>query len=189
MVALITGRISLARHVSLDAVAFQASSLVGPLKSGFVIASTNPRIRALPSHRRHAGTFIARGRLPAVAATSHTRKLSSARPHSSAKGPTARYDELVSTKVLRDDDHQRSIITLLQSLHDELKHYEPPNARAPLGHKHEESRGFVSVKLLEQIRGWRGVIVQRSARHPDMSSSPSLVSHPFPVRPLFRKRR
>lgn len=154
MAPFFTGRTSLGHHISLDAVASCASLRPGKLASDYAITLTRRRIRALPCLRRHACNLAIRKGSPAVAAPSQIRQLSSAHSASSVKGPNARYDELVSTKVLRDDDHQRSIIALLQSLHDELKGYQPPNARAPLGHKHEESRGFVSVMLLEPEGRW-----------------------------------
>lgn len=39
--------------------------------------------------------------------------------------PLSRYESSVKNGVLRDDDHQRSIISKLQTLHDELKDYQP----------------------------------------------------------------
>lgn len=59
-----------------------------------------------------------------------------------SKGPTARYDELVKDKVLKSDDHQRSIIAMLQSLHDELKSYSHKTPDKPLGPPVEAHKGF-----------------------------------------------
>ncbi len=36
-----------------------------------------------------------------------------------------RYEHLVSTHVLKEDSHQKGIITKLQRLWSELEHYEP----------------------------------------------------------------
>ncbi|PWN26101.1 hypothetical protein BDZ90DRAFT_58781 [Jaminaea rosea] len=66
-----------------------------------------------------------------------------ASPSSPPSGPTARYNELVQKGLLKDDDHQRSIIAILQGLHEELTLYRPPNPTRPLGQKKEvEKRGF-----------------------------------------------
>jgi protein AFG1 len=40
--------------------------------------------------------------------------------------PLTRYDQLVQAGALRDDEHQRTIITKLETLHDELREYNPP---------------------------------------------------------------
>ncbi|KAH7343416.1 AFG1-like ATPase [Rhizoctonia solani] len=41
--------------------------------------------------------------------------------------PTEKYNELVSTGILRDDPHQRGVVGYLQALHDELRSFNPPH--------------------------------------------------------------
>ncbi|CAE6531325.1 unnamed protein product [Rhizoctonia solani] len=41
--------------------------------------------------------------------------------------PTEKYNELVSTGILRDDPHQRAVVGYLQALHDELRAFNPPH--------------------------------------------------------------
>ncbi|KAJ1309026.1 hypothetical protein OPQ81_004707 [Rhizoctonia solani] len=45
--------------------------------------------------------------------------------------PTEKYNELVSTGILRDDPHQRSVVGYLQALHDELRSFNPPHHSEP----------------------------------------------------------
>lgn len=54
--------------------------------------------------------------------------------------PTSRYESLVRNGVLRDDEHQRGVVGLLQGLHDQLKGYTP--ADVPPSHG---STGWVST--------------------------------------------
>lgn len=56
--------------------------------------------------------------------------------------PTTKYDEMVQAKTLRDDQHQRSIIKILQNLHDQLASYDPPKVEKVLGVKQQHSTGF-----------------------------------------------
>lgn len=59
----------------------------------------------------------------------------------SARGPLAEYDERVHARVLRDDEHQRSIVEHLQDLHDMLKNYRPAKVVRPdLGSLQQASR-------------------------------------------------
>ncbi|KAK0562172.1 ATPase [Tilletia horrida] len=53
----------------------------------------------------------------------HQRKLSA-----ESSDPTSKYELMVKQGLIRDDPHQRSIVKILQSLHDELKTYkqDPP---------------------------------------------------------------
>lgn len=44
----------------------------------------------------------------------------------STSGPLKRYDNLIASGVLLNDDHQRSIVTRLQQMHDRLRTYHPP---------------------------------------------------------------
>lgn len=60
-----------------------------------------------------------------------------------ASTPIQRYDQLVQTGVLRDDAHQRKIIKVLQSLHDELKTYKQADVPDPEEHL-EASKGLFS---------------------------------------------
>lgn len=41
-------------------------------------------------------------------------------------GPTAAYDHQVAQGLITNDDHQRSIVAILQTMHDELLRYSPP---------------------------------------------------------------
>ncbi|POY70761.1 hypothetical protein BMF94_6171 [Rhodotorula taiwanensis] len=41
-------------------------------------------------------------------------------------GPAQAYDHQVATGLISNDDHQRSIVAILQRMHDELDHYQPP---------------------------------------------------------------
>ena len=66
--------------------------------------------------------------------------LASRRHASSTPGPSARYDELVRDGTLRDDDFQRSVVSMLQKLHDDIEAYEPPDIPEPK----MESRSFFS---------------------------------------------
>ncbi|KAM0787546.1 hypothetical protein ACM66B_003617 [Microbotryomycetes sp. NB124-2] len=42
------------------------------------------------------------------------------------RGPTAAYDEQVKLNLIVNDEHQRSIVKLLQSMYDQLDKYDPP---------------------------------------------------------------
>ncbi|GAA5873925.1 hypothetical protein JCM3774_004041 [Rhodotorula dairenensis] len=41
-------------------------------------------------------------------------------------GPAAAYDHQVATGLISNDDHQRSIVAILQRMHDQLDRYQPP---------------------------------------------------------------
>jgi hypothetical protein len=41
-------------------------------------------------------------------------------------GPLVRYDQLIASGVLLNDDHQRGIVSRLQQMHDRLRTYHPP---------------------------------------------------------------
>lgn len=69
---------------------------------------------------------------------------SASRAKQPVTGPMVRYKELVEKGTLKDDDHQRSIVSILQSLHDELRRYHHTEPSHPLGHKEEAPRGLVS---------------------------------------------
>ncbi|GAA6029893.1 hypothetical protein JCM8097_009157 [Rhodosporidiobolus ruineniae] len=45
---------------------------------------------------------------------------------SSSVGPTAAYDAEVEAGIIQNDEHQRSIVALLQTMHDQLSAYTPP---------------------------------------------------------------
>ncbi|KAG9552826.1 hypothetical protein KCU77_g17969, partial [Aureobasidium melanogenum] len=51
--------------------------------------------------------------------------------HQGAYGPVAEYDRRVKSGVLKDDQHQRTIIESLQDLHDMLANYNPPTVQEP----------------------------------------------------------
>lgn len=47
--------------------------------------------------------------------------------HSTAPaGPVAAYDQQVESGVITNDEHQRSIVTILQNMYDDLERYQPP---------------------------------------------------------------
>jgi hypothetical protein len=73
--------------------------------------------------------------------------------------PLSRYESSVKNGVLRDDEHQRSIISKLQKLHDELKGYRP----VEVPDSHAANGGWVRIAAFEiqfssfglsQIRGF-----------------------------------
>ncbi|PWN46930.1 AFG1-like ATPase, partial [Violaceomyces palustris] len=49
----------------------------------------------------------------------------------STSSPVERYDSLLEHGILRDDQHQRSIVSILQQLHETLKTYEQPEVPRP----------------------------------------------------------
>lgn len=85
-----------------------------------------------------------------LTSTQHRHISSSTSSSSAAKSgknkattPVERYDELVQSGVLRDDAHQRSIIKVLQSLHDQLKTYKQGDVPDPEEHL-QASKGLLS---------------------------------------------
>jgi len=80
-------------------------TLPSPLQAP--IPSSNPS----SSHFRRLYATIA----PSIAATSH-----------SPSGPTLAYDAQVKSGLITNDEHQRSIVTILQGMYDELEAYTPP---------------------------------------------------------------
>ena len=46
-------------------------------------------------------------------------------------GPTAAYNEQVKQGIIQNDDHQRGIVSLLQSMYDQLESYQPPEILLP----------------------------------------------------------
>ncbi|KAG9885040.1 hypothetical protein KCV05_g19831, partial [Aureobasidium melanogenum] len=63
----------------------------------------------------------------------------------SAYGPVAEYDRRVKSGVLKDDQHQRTIIESLQDLHDMLANYNPPTVQEPsIESLQPKKQGFLS---------------------------------------------
>lgn len=62
-----------------------------------------------------------------------------AAPKLEGDDPNSRYESSVRNGVLRDDDHQREVVGLLQGLHDQLKDYTPEEVPPSHG-----SSGWVS---------------------------------------------
>ena len=60
--------------------------------------------------------------------------------------PLSKYNSLVKEKQIKDDAHQRSIITYLEDLHSKCKPYNPDNLQTQKVQK-EKSKGFFSVSL------------------------------------------
>ncbi|GAA5914260.1 hypothetical protein JCM6882_003669 [Rhodosporidiobolus microsporus] len=48
------------------------------------------------------------------------------KPKQQESGPTAAYDREVGAGIIQNDPHQRSIVALLQTMHDQLSAYTPP---------------------------------------------------------------
>lgn len=48
-----------------------------------------------------------------------------------AKTPTSLYEDRVRNGILRDDEHQRGIVKVLQRMWDELADYDPPDVPEP----------------------------------------------------------
>ncbi|KAG9565157.1 hypothetical protein KCU77_g14335, partial [Aureobasidium melanogenum] len=67
-------------------------------------------------------------------------------PHlQGAYGPVAEYDRRVKSGVLKDDQHQRTIIESLQDLHDMLANYNPPTVQEPsIESLQPKKQGFLS---------------------------------------------
>ncbi|KAG9672428.1 hypothetical protein KCU76_g16712, partial [Aureobasidium melanogenum] len=62
-----------------------------------------------------------------------------------AYGPVAEYDRRVKSGVLKDDQHQRTIIESLQDLHDMLANYNPPTVQEPsIESLQPKKQGFLS---------------------------------------------
>lgn len=108
------------------------------------------RVVASPSSPRQTMMVGPRPRTvrtsPIVRRSYHSTARLSSSPSSSspARGPTARYNELVGSKVLKDDDHQRSIVAILQNLHNELVSYNHTSPTGVLGAKPEVHKGLFS---------------------------------------------
>jgi hypothetical protein len=67
--------------------------------------------------------------------------LPEAAPKLEGDDPNSRYESSVRNGVLRDDDHQREVVGLLQGLHDRLKDYTPEDVPPSHG-----SSGWVSLQ-------------------------------------------
>ncbi|KAB5596310.1 hypothetical protein CTheo_295 [Ceratobasidium theobromae] len=57
--------------------------------------------------------------------------------------PTVKYNELVSNGLLKDDSHQRGVVSYLQDLHDQLRSFSPPH--------HLESHASSSKSLFSRL--------------------------------------
>ena len=66
--------------------------------------------------------------------------------------PTERYQALVDSGVLRDDDHQRNIIKVLQNLHDELATYKQAPVPDPEEALKPKAKGLVSLTCCRRLR-------------------------------------
>lgn len=108
--------------------------------------SPAPALSVCTRVARCSGSRIVAPRVPRGRALHSSSSSWSSSQHSPPSGPTARYNELVEKGMLKDDDHQRGIVAILQGLHEELTQYEPPKVTKPLGQKKEaEKKGFVSI--------------------------------------------
>ncbi|BGO88748.1 hypothetical protein NBRC10512_005197 [Rhodotorula toruloides] len=54
------------------------------------------------------------------------RHLATEAPTQSPSGPTAAYDREVASGAIQNDEHQRSIVAILQDMYDQLEAYTPP---------------------------------------------------------------
>ncbi|CBQ67398.1 related to AFG1-ATPase family gene [Sporisorium reilianum SRZ2] len=106
--------------------------------------------RRLVHATRRASLALSQARPSSTPPAQRRRISSSTSSHSAAKAgktkastPVERYDELVASGVLRDDAHQRSIIQVLQSLHDQLTSYKQADVPDPEEHL-QASKGPLS---------------------------------------------
>ncbi|SCZ98768.1 BZ3500_MvSof-1268-A1-R1_Chr3-1g05607 [Microbotryum saponariae] len=83
---------------------------------------------AIPQLARSTPTRVVGFAKNPSASASIRRHLSAFPPTKPAhvQGPTAAYDHEVSTGLIQDDPHQRSIVALLQDMYDRLEAYSPP---------------------------------------------------------------
>lgn len=96
----------------------------------------------LPSSRHPDGSQSqAAGYAPAFEPASQRAFSQSVQALSTAKSakskavtPTERYGELIDSGILRPDDHQRTLIKVLQTMHDELKFYKQRPVPDPEAH-------------------------------------------------------
>lgn len=83
---------------------------------------------------------------PAAALAAPAGTTAAAAPVTDAKvqgdDPITRYDSLVANGVLRDDAHQRGIITRLQKMHERLKGYVPEDVPSHAGKSWVRSSPF-----------------------------------------------
>ncbi|KAN0066545.1 ATPase [Thecaphora frezii] len=126
------------------------------------------------------GRHFSRARTAAVAASSPSnasgnRRISGSASSSSAAttsrassvDPTQRYQSLVDSGVLRDDDHQRSIVKVLQQLHDELKAYQQAPVPDPEEAVTPKPRGLLSWLPFGKQAGGGGGGDAEPAKVPD----------------------
>ncbi|THY88316.1 hypothetical protein D6C92_07689 [Aureobasidium pullulans] len=73
------------------------------------------------------------------------RKISNSPRLQGEYGPVAEYDRRVNAGVLRDDQHQRTIIESLQDLHDMLANYNPPTVQEPTIESLQPKKSFFAA--------------------------------------------
>lgn len=99
-----------------------------------------------PTNIRSYASAAARatvGSTPTVEAAPVLRDLTDVPVKLEGDDPNSRYESSVRNGVLRDDDHQRSVVNLLQGLHGQLKDYTPVDVPPSHG-----SSGWVSPQTL-----------------------------------------
>ncbi|KAL8291903.1 hypothetical protein RQP46_002161 [Phenoliferia psychrophenolica] len=89
-------------------------------RAGALLASAATRRPGCTCRHLSLARQAARPQVPAA-----TRLLSTT-ARALSKGPAAAYDEQVASGLIKNDEHQRGIVAVLQSIHDELAAYDPP---------------------------------------------------------------
>ncbi|SPO34955.1 related to AFG1 - ATPase family gene [Pseudozyma flocculosa] len=99
----------------------------------------HPR-KSLP---RRSTTLVPSPHRP-LSTSSRSRSAATSTAKAPRDDPTTRYQALVDSGVLRDDAHQRSIVEVLQGLHDELRTYKQGPVPDPDEAIKPKSRGLLS---------------------------------------------
>lgn len=92
------------------------------------LPTSTASLRASARHSPSSPTF-------SIPLSFHSRSLASHAPTavvSPKAGPTKAYEDQITAGLIQPDDHQRSIITLLQDMYDSLETYSPPEIPEPL---------------------------------------------------------
>ncbi|KAK4051211.1 ATPase [Microbotryomycetes sp. JL201] len=79
-----------------------------------------------PGNARRTATATARVPNTALRIPHGASNYATAPSPSPNRGPTAAYDAQVASNVIVNDQHQRSIVQLLQTMYDQLDRYDPP---------------------------------------------------------------
>ena len=115
-----------------------------PLLSGCTCQSSR-LFSAVPAQSRPLPNFSTTSISPLRPLNRSTtrRRISSTAPRS-ALGPAGAYDEQVESGIIQNDEHQRSIVALLQDMYTNLERYTPSTVPNPLA-EHEKSSFFSTL--------------------------------------------